>query len=85
MILLSCAVFITVFGRAIQQQNVIGGHYLAASLTPYLIAIGDVGTVLYTVQTGWAAIPWAGTGGAFGAVSAMWLHRKLTGRTIRRT
>lgn len=83
MLLLSFAVFITVFGRAIQQQNVIGGHYLAASITPYLIAIGDVGAVLYTVQAGWAAIPWVGTGGAFGAVSAMWLHRKITGRAFR--
>ena len=80
MIALSLAVFVTVFGRAIQQQNVIGGHYIAAALTPYLIAVGDVGTVLLTVHGGWAAIPWVGTGGALGAVSAMWAHRKITGK-----
>lgn len=64
-----------VFTRAIQQQNVIGGHYIAAALTPYLIAAAEVATVLIVVDTGWSAIPWVGTGGAIGVVSAMYLHR----------
>jgi hypothetical protein len=38
---LIAATAVLVFGRAIQQQNVIGGHYLAAALTPYLIAAGE--------------------------------------------
>ena len=71
------ATFIIVFGRAIQQQNVIGGHYIAAAITPYLIAIGEVATVLLVVDTGWSAIPWVGTGGAMGATSAMYMHRKI--------
>lgn len=83
MILLTAAVFVTVFGRAIQQLNVVGGHYIAAAITPYLIAIGDVGTVLLTVDGGWSAIPWVGTGGAIGAVSAMWAHKQFTGRVSR--
>lgn len=71
------ATFVGVFGRAIQSQNVIGGHYLAAALTPYLIAAGDVAVILLAVNTGWSAIPWAGTGGACGAVLAMVLHRRF--------
>ena len=66
---------VLVFTRAIQQQNVIGGHYVAAALTPYLIATAEVATVLIVVETGWSAIPWVGTGGAIGVVSAMYLHR----------
>ncbi|NCC41659.1 MAG: hypothetical protein EOM21_20035 [Gammaproteobacteria bacterium] len=71
------ATFVAVFGRAIQQLNVVGGHYLAAALTPYLIAAGDVAVILLAVNLGWPAIPWAGTGGAFGAVLAMVLHRRF--------
>jgi hypothetical protein len=71
------ATFVSVFGRAIQQLNVVGGHYLAAALTPYLIAAGDVAVVLLVVDAGWWSIPWAGTGGALGAVSAMVLHRRF--------
>ena len=66
-----------IFARAIQQQNVIGGHYMAAALTPYAIAAAEVATVLIVVETGWSAIPWVGTGGAIGAVSAMYVHRAL--------
>jgi len=71
------ATFIVVFGRAIQQMNVIGGHYVPAAITPYFIAIGEVLVILLVVEKGWAAIPLVGTGGALGAVSAMWIHRKI--------
>ena len=68
------ATFVSVFGRAIQQLNVVGGHYVAAALTPFLIAAGDVSLVLLVVDRGWWSIPFSGLGGAIGAVSAMWLH-----------
>jgi hypothetical protein len=71
------ATFIAVFGRALQQMHVTGGHYLSAALTPYLIAAGDVAVVLLVVDAGWWSIPWAGTGGAIGATAAMWLHRRF--------
>ena len=74
------ATFIVVFGRAIQSQNVIGGHYIAAAVTPYGIAIGEVLSVLLVVDSGWSAIPYVGTGGALGAVAAMWAHRWFTRR-----
>jgi len=75
------ATFLVVFGRAIQQMNVVGGYYLPAAITPYFIAIGEVLVVLMIVDTGWQAIPLVGTGGAIGAVSAMWIHRRIWRRT----
>ena len=72
------ATFALVFLRGIQQQNVIGGHYLAAAITPYAIACAEVASVLLVVSTGWTAIPWVGTGGALGVTAAMWSHRKMT-------
>lgn len=66
---------ILVFSRAIQQQNVIGGHYLAAALTPVLIAAGEIAIVGAIVIDGWYAWPWISAGGGIGAVSAMWVHR----------
>jgi len=74
------ATFVAVFGRAIRQLNVVGGHYLAAALTPFLIAAGDVSLVLLVVDRGWSSIPFSGLGGAIGAVTAMWLHRRVAGR-----
>jgi hypothetical protein len=70
------ATFCLVFLRAIQQQNVIGGHYVAAALTPYAIAVAEVASVLWVVALGWQSIPYVGTGGALGVLSAMWLHRR---------
>ncbi len=70
------ATFCLVFLRAIQQQNVIGGHYVAAALTPYAIAFAEVASVLWVVSIGWTAIPWVGTGGALGVLAAMYLHRR---------
>ena len=72
------ATFMLVFLRGIQQQNVIHGHYIAAALTPYLIAIAEVASVLLVVDTGWGAIPYVGTGGATGIVCSMWVHRRVT-------
>ena len=74
------ATFGLVFLRGIQQQNVIHGHYIAAALTPYLIAIGEVASVLFVVDMGWPAIPFVGTGGAAGITLSMLLHRKYLSR-----
>ena len=71
------ATFALVFLRAIQQQNVIHGQYWLAGITPYALAVAEVASVLWVVQTGWSAIPWVGTGGAIGVTTAMMLHRKV--------
>ena len=66
-----------VFLRAIQQQNVIGGHYVAAAITSYLMAGAEIGVVLAVVGYGWSAVPWIGTGGAAGVTAAMVVHRRV--------
>lgn len=66
-----------VFGRAIQQQNVIHGFYLAAALTPMLIAAGEIAIVGAIVVDGWESWPWISAGGGIGAVSAMFIHTRL--------
>ena len=74
---LTVATSLLVFCRAIQQLNVIGRHYIAASITPFFIAIGEVATVLFVVNEGWSSIPFIGLGGAIGATSAMYLHNRI--------
>jgi hypothetical protein len=65
-----------VFLRAFQTQNVIGGHFLTAAGTSYLMAVGEVAVVLFVVDEGWASIPWVGTGGAIGVTLSMYIHKK---------
>ena len=82
---LIAATAVLVFGRAIQQQNVIGGHYLAAALTPYLIAAGEVAVIgIVAADPTVGAVLAVGTGGAIGALSAMWLHRRIVNRAVVR-
>lgn len=76
------ATFALVFLRAIQQQNVIHGNYILAAITPYAIAVAEVASVLWVVSIGWSSIPWVGTGGAIGVVSAMVFHRRFLCRKL---
>ena len=76
------ATWLLVFSRALQQLNVVGGHYLAAALTPMLIAAGEIAIVGAIVVDGWAAWPWISAGGGLGAISAMWLHRWMRLRGV---
>lgn len=76
----TAATFSLVFLRAIQQQNVIGGHYLAATLTSFAMAGAEVAMVLQVVAHTWAAVPWIGAGGALGVTAAMGAHRRLIGK-----
>ena len=75
------ASFFLVFFRGIQQLNVVHHRYVAAALTPYLIACADVSSVLLVVHKGWSSIPWVGTGGAIGVTAAMYTHRKFVRKT----
>ena len=69
------ATLVLVYFKAIQQQNVIHGNYAMAAVTPYILALCEVATVLWVVDTGWTAVPWVGTGGAVGVVAGMLSHR----------
>ena len=74
------ATFALIFLRAMQQQHVIHGQFIAAAFTPYMIACAEVTSVLLVVHKGWSSIPWVGTGGALGVTLAMWTHRKWRAR-----
>ncbi len=78
-IIIFAATLFLVFLRAVQQQNVIHGNYIAAAITPYAIAVAEVASVLYVVSIGWDAIPYVGTGGAIGVTLGMFAHRKVRG------
>lgn len=69
--------FALVFLRAIQQQNVIGGHYIAASFTSFAMAAAEVALMLQVIQHSWSSVPWIGTGGAIGVTTAMLFHRRV--------
>jgi len=76
MVTIFIATFALVFLRAMQQQHVIGGHYIAAALTPFAIACAEVASVLYVVSIGWTAVPFVGAGGALGVTLAMFVYRR---------
>ena len=78
--LLLVSTALLVFMRAAQGLNVFYGHYILAAITPYFIACGEVAGTLFVVHIGWAAVPWVGTGGAIGAVTAMYSHKRLRAR-----
>ena len=71
------ATFFLVFLRAIQQQNVIGGHFYMAAATSYGIAMSEVSVIYWVASEGLDAVLWAGTGGALGVTLAMFSHRKI--------
>ena len=66
-----------IFLRSIQVQNVMGKHYIAASLTPFAIAAAEVAVMLQVIEHTWSAVPWIGLGGAIGVTSAMALHGRI--------
>jgi hypothetical protein len=76
---LFASAFVTVFLLGIQQQNVIGRHYLAAVVTS--LGIGAAQIFL------WRLVPTASlseivatlAGGPVGIVAAMYLHPRLAG------
>lgn len=73
----TASTFTLVFLRAIQQQNVIGGHYFAAVATSFCMAGAEVAMLLQVVAHSWDSVPWIGAGGAAGVTIAMALHKKV--------
>ena len=73
------AVFCYVFVRAFQQRNVAFAHYWWMVPTSYLMAMLDVFIIVFVAQSGWH-IPIVlanGTGGALGALCAVFLHKRF--------
>lgn len=69
--------FTLVFLKAVQQQNVIGGHYALAAITSFLIALSEVSLLLSVVSKGWSSFLIAGLGGSLGVITAMVMHKKI--------
>lgn len=76
-ITIAAATALASFSRALQNLSIVGAHYKAAMLIPWLIATSDVLIILAVVDVGWSAIPPMGVGGALGAISAMALYKRF--------
>jgi len=76
--------FSTVFLLGFQQQNVIGGHYLAAVVVSLGIGVSQIFLWrLVPTADGWQIVATL-AGGPCGIVAAMYLHPKLMRKHRRR-
>ncbi len=69
--------FLYVFMKGWQHQNVIGGNYKSAFFLSYMMAGFGVVEVTLVVQEGWSSILPMGTGAALGIVASMYLYRRF--------
>ena len=69
--------FVSVFFRGFQHQNVIGGKYKSAFFTSYVLAIGEVVTVILITRNGFESVIPVGTGAALGITFSMWFYRRI--------
>lgn len=72
------ASFCGIFLKGLQVQNITKGHYVAAILTSYSMAVTDVITVGLVAHNGWEMALPVGTGGSMGIVLSIYVHRKYT-------
>ncbi len=72
------AMFAYVMLRALQQRNVAFDNYLWIIPTSYCMAVVDVFIIAFVAHTGWTVpiVIANGSGGALGALSAMWFHKR---------
>lgn len=77
MMIQGCVMFLYVFLKGFQHQNVIHGKYKGAFILSYLMAAFEVACVTLVVQNGWASILPVGTGAAFGIVASMYAYRRI--------
>lgn len=77
---LFASAFATVFLLGLQQQNVVGRHYLAAVVTSF--GIGSAQIFLWRTLPGADAAQIAATllGGPSGITAAMWVHPRIVRR-----
>ncbi len=80
-VLVGVAAFVLVTLKAIQQQNVVGGHYKLVIPVSYGMALCEVAILLYVTATrDWAMALPIGTGAGLGAVLGMFIYRKYIKR-----
>ena len=69
--------FVYVFLKGFQHQNVIGGKYVSAFVLSYLMAMFEVACVTFVVQQGWSSILPVGAGASLGIVASMYIYRRI--------
>jgi len=74
---LFCSAFVTVFLLGIQQQNVIGKHYVAAVITSFGIGTAQILLWRLVPSADWSQIIATLCGGPIGIVCAMKYHGRL--------
>ena len=75
--------FSVVFALGFQQQNVTGGHYIAAFLTSFWIGGSYLALYRWMPDPTWGQVAAYLGGGPFGIVSSMWIHKRTVGRGPR--
>lgn len=76
-ITLFSSAFATVFLLGIQQQNVIGRHYIAAIITSFGIGAAQIFLWRLVPSANWTEITATLCGGPVGIISAMYLHPRI--------
>jgi drug/metabolite transporter (DMT)-like permease len=82
-LLLFGSTFTVVFALGFQQQNVTGGHYVAAFLTSFVIGGAYLSLYKLMPDASWSEVAAYLAGGPFGIVASMWLHKRTIGRRRR--
>ena len=79
------AAFILVACKSAQQLNVVHYKYWWVLPTSYVFAAGEIFIVLQVVSGGWDIWFWMGSGAGLGAISAMWVHKRMLKRWKSKT
>jgi glycopeptide antibiotics resistance protein len=76
------AMFAYVMLRALQQRNVAFDNYAWVIPTSYCMAVVDVFIIAFVSHQGWTVpiVLANGSGGALGALCAMWFHKRFVKR-----
>ena len=79
-LLLFASTFVVVFALGFQQQNVTGGHYVAAFLTSFVIGLAYLALYRYMPDPTISQTAAYLSGGPFGIIASMWMHKRTVGR-----
>lgn len=74
------ATFASVFGKALQQKNVVGNDYILIMPTSLFIQICDVSYIYLIASEGWSMIVPSGIGAGLGCMTAMYVYNKFRGK-----
>lgn len=79
-VILAASAWAMVFLKALQSQNVIHGHYYAATVVSLLVAVAEVALITNIAARGWESLVPVAVGGVVGVLMAMVFHRRFIRR-----